>query len=61
MDTHKQNYLFAREVLSAVADADRKDEIAQMGRLLTSEELDKIRGFVELCEDQGIRLVLQSN
>ena len=60
IDDHKQNYLFAKEVLEAVSDADRQDETAQMGRLLSVAELEKIKGFVKLCENQGIHLLVKS-
>ena len=60
MEENKQNYLFAKEVLEAVSDADRQDETAQMGRLLSVEELEKIKAFVRLCENQGIHLLIRS-
>jgi predicted MarR family transcription regulator len=51
----QKTYLFAKQVLEAISDADRKDELAQMGRLLSIEEIQKIQYMVKAWEDQGIR------
>ncbi len=51
----QKNYIFAKQVLEAISDADRKDELAHLGRMLSLEEIYKIQFMVKAWEDQGIK------
>lgn len=55
----QKNYLYGKEVLEAVSDGDRKDELALLSRTLSIEELQKISVMVKVWEDYGIRLTFR--
>lgn len=55
----QKNYLYGKELLEAISDGDRNDEIAKLGRLLSIKEVQKIQDMVRLYEDQGIRLTIR--
>ena len=58
----QQRYIQAKEVIDALSDGDmalHKNTLAYHARTLSLWEIDNIKRFIAMCEDQGIHQTIR--